>query len=199
MAISLPDLPYSKTALAPHISEQTIDFHYGKHTAAYIDKMNAAIKGTDLDGAALEDIVRAADEKGDQGLFNNAAQSWNHIFYWNCMAPNAGGKPQGDLAKAIDDVFGDFDGFKKAFSDAGATQFGSGWAWLVAKGGKLEVRKTPNAETPFTEKGVTPLLTMDVWEHAYYLDYQNKRPDYIASFLDNLVNWDFVAENLAKA
>lgn len=199
MAISLPDLPYSKTALAPHISEQTIDFHYGKHTAAYIDKMNAAIKGTDLDGAALEDIVRAADEKGDQGLFNNAAQSWNHIFYWNCMAPNAGGKPNGDLAKAIDDAFGDFDGFKKAFSDAGATQFGSGWAWLVAKGGKLEVRKTPNAETPLTEKGVTPLLTMDVWEHAYYLDYQNKRPDYIASFLDNLVNWDFVAENFAKA
>lgn len=199
MAISLPDLPYSKTALAPHISEQTIDFHYGKHTAAYIDKMNAAIKGTDLDGAALEDIVRAADEKGDQGLFNNAAQSWNHIFYWNCMAPNAGGKPNGDLAKAIDDAFGDFDSFKKAFSDAGATQFGSGWAWLVAKGGKLEVRKTPNAETPLTEKGVTPLLTMDVWEHAYYLDYQNKRPDYIASFLDNLVNWDFVAENFAKA
>ena len=199
MAISLPDLPYSNGALAPHISEQTVDFHYGKHTAAYIDKMNAAIEGTDLDNASLEEIVLAANEKGDQGLFNNAAQSWNHIFYWNCMAPNAGGKPEGDLAKAIDEAFGDFDGFKKAFSDAGATQFGSGWAWLVSNGGKLEVRKTPNAETPLTENGVTPLLTMDVWEHAYYLDYQNKRPDYIASFLDNLVNWDFVAANFAKA
>ncbi|WP_411816124.1 superoxide dismutase [Hyphococcus sp. DH-69] len=199
MAISLPDLPYSNGALAPHISEQTVDFHYGKHTAAYIDKMNAAIEGTDLDNASLEEIVLAAKEKGDQGLFNNAAQSWNHIFYWNCMAPNAGGKPEGDLAKAIDEAFGDFDGFKKAFSDAGATQFGSGWAWLVSNGGKLEVRKTPNAETPLTENGVTPLLTMDVWEHAYYLDYQNKRPDYIASFLDNLVNWDFVAANFAKA
>ncbi len=199
MSIELPDLPYSKSALAPHISENTLEFHHDKHHAAYVDKTNAAIKGTPLDDAPLEDIVRAAAEKGDQGLFNNAAQTWNHTFYWNSMTPKGGGKPTGDLAKAIDDAFGDYEGFKKAFADAGATQFGSGWAWLVAKGGKLEVRKTLNAETPLTEAGVTPLLTMDVWEHAYYLDFQNKRPAYIETFLDKLVNWDFAAENFAKA
>ena len=199
MSIELPDLPYSKSALAPHISENTLEFHHDKHHAAYVDKTNAAIKGTPLDDTPLEDIVRAAAEKGDQGLFNNAAQTWNHTFYWNSMTPKGGGKPTGDLAKAIDDAFGDYEGFKKAFADAGATQFGSGWAWLVAKGGKLEVRKTLNAETPLTEAGVTPLLTMDVWEHAYYLDFQNKRPAYIETFLDKLVNWDFAAENFAKA
>ncbi len=198
MAIELPDLPYSKNALEPHISKETLEFHHDKHHAAYVDKTNAAIKGSPLDGASLEEIVRAAAEKGDQGLFNNAAQSWNHTFYWNSMSPNGGGQPTGDLAAAINAAFGDYDGFKKAFADAGATQFGSGWAWLVAKDGKLEVRKTLNAETPLTEAGVTPLLTMDVWEHAYYLDYQNKRPDYIATFLAKLVNWDFAAANLGK-
>lgn len=199
MAIELPDLPYSKSALAPHVSKETLEFHHGKHHAAYVDKTNAAIKGTPLDDASLEEIVRAAADKGDQGLFNNAAQSWNHTFYWNSMAPDGGGQPKGDIAAAIKDAFGDYDGFKKAFADAGATQFGSGWAWLVVKNGKLEVRKTANAETPLTDAGATPLLTMDVWEHAYYLDYQNKRPDYISTFLDKLVNWDFVNANLSKA
>ncbi|WP_375203725.1 superoxide dismutase [Hyphococcus sp.] len=199
MAIELPDLPYEKSALAPHISKETLEFHHDKHHAAYVDKTNAAIKGTPLDDASIEEIVKAAAEKGDQGLFNNAAQTWNHTFYWNSMSPNGGGAPSGQLAELIDAAFGDYEGFKKAFADAGATQFGSGWAWLVAKDGKLEVRKTLNAETPLTEAGVTPLLTMDVWEHAYYLDYQNKRPDYISTFLDKLVNWDFASDNLRNA
>lgn len=199
MAIELPDLPYSKSALAPHVSKETLEFHHGKHHAAYVDKTNAAIKGTQLDDATLEEIVRAAAEKGDQGLFNNAAQSWNHAFYWNSMAPGGGGHPTGDIGAAIKDAFGGYDGFKQAFADAGATQFGSGWAWLVLNNGKLEVRKTANAETPLTVAGATPLLTMDVWEHAYYLDYQNKRPDYISTFLDKLVNWDFANANLNKA
>ncbi|MHA7871895.1 MAG: superoxide dismutase [Hyphococcus sp.] len=198
MAITLPNLPYGKADLAPHISEQTLDFHYGKHHQAYVDKANAAIKGTNLEDASLEEIVRHA--AGDnQGLFNNAAQVWNHTFYWHSMKPKGGGAPTGDIAKAIDDSFGGYDSFKEAFADAGATQFGSGWAWLVAKNGKLEVRKTLNAETPLTDESCTPLLTMDVWEHAYYLDYQNKRPAYIDSFLDNLVNWDFANENLKNA
>ncbi len=198
MTISLPDLPYGKSDLAPHISEQTLEFHYGKHHQAYVDKTNAAIKGTDLENSSLEEIVRhaAAD---DQGLFNNAAQVWNHTFYWNSMSPKGGGAPGGDIAKAIDEAFGDYEGFKKAFADAGATQFGSGWAWLAAKDGKLEVRKTLNAETPLTDPSCTPILTMDVWEHAYYLDFQNKRPAYIDAFLDHLVNWEFANENLAKA
>ena len=199
MAIELPDLPYSKDALSPHISKETLEFHHDKHHAAYVDKTNAAIKGTPLDDASIEEIVKAAKEKGDQGLFNNAAQTWNHTFYWNSMTPNGGGAPTGDIAAAINDAFGDYEGFKKAFADAGATQFGSGWAWLVLKNGKLEVSKTLNAETPLTEAGVTPILTMDVWEHAYYLDYQNKRPAYIDTFLDKLVNWDFANQNLAKA
>jgi Fe-Mn family superoxide dismutase len=197
MAITLPALPYARTALAPMISENTLDFHYGKHHQAYVDNTNKAIDGKPLNDASLEEIIHEAHDK-DQGLFNNSAQVWNHTFYWNSMGPNGGGAPTGAVEKAINDAFGGYDGFKEAFSNAGATQFGSGWAWLVAKGGKLEVRKTPNAETPLTEKGVTPLLTMDVWEHAYYLDYQNKRPAYISTFLDKLVNWDFANANLAK-
>lgn len=198
MAITLPDLPYARDALAPHISEETLNFHYGKHHQAYVDKANAAIDGTPLNDASLEDVVREVHGK-DQGLFNNAAQVWNHTFYWNSMSPNGGGAPTGEVAKAIDDSFGGYDGFKTAFADAGATQFGSGWAWLVAKDGKLEVRKTLNADTPLTDQSCTPLLTMDVWEHAYYLDFQNKRPDYISTFLDKLVNWDFANANLANA
>lgn len=198
MAISLPDLPYGKADLAPHISEQTLEFHYGKHHQAYVDKTNKAIDGTKLEDASLEEIVRHAAGH-DQGLFNNAAQVWNHTFYWNSMKPQGGGAPTGAIADAIKETFGGYDSFKEAFSDAGATQFGSGWAWLIAKDGKLEVRKTLNAETPLTDEACTPLLTMDVWEHAYYLDYQNKRPAYIDAFLDNLVNWDFANENLAKA
>lgn len=199
MAITLPELPYKKNALAPHISKKTVEFHYGKHTSGYIDKTNAAIKGTALDDASLEEIVRAAAQNGDQGLFNNAAQSWNHIFYWNSMRPRGGGRPKGDIAAAIKESFGGYDDFKEAFAAKGGGQFGSGWAWLIAKNGGLEVINTPNAETPLTDAGATPLLTMDVWEHAYYLDYQNRRPDYMAAFLNKLVNWEFANENLAGA
>ena len=198
MAITLPELPYKTSALAPHISKKTVEFHYGKHTRGYVDKMNAAIKGTDLDDAELEEIVRAAAANGDQGLFNNAAQSWNHIFYWDSMKPRGGGKPKGDLSAAINDAFGDFASFQKAFSQAGAGLFGSGWVWLVHSGGKLEIVKTTNANTPLTQDGVTPLLTMDVWEHAYYLDQQNNRGAYIDAFVNKLGNWDFASENLAN-
>ncbi len=194
MTISLPDLPYARTALAPHISEETFNFHYGKHHKAYVDKTNELIAGTKLEKASLEDII-AESEGQNQALFNNSAQVWNHTFYWNSMSPKGGGKPKGDVASMIDKSFGGYEAFAKAFSDAGATQFGSGWAWLVKAGDKLEVRKTPNAETPLT-KGVTPLLTMDVWEHAYYLDYQNARPKYMTTFLDHLINWDFANANL---
>ncbi|MEE2527149.1 superoxide dismutase [Hyphobacterium sp. HN65] len=199
MAHTLPDLPYAQDALAPHISAETLGFHHGKHHAAYVTKMNDAIAGKDEEALSLEDLVRKAAKDGNQGLFNNAAQTWNHTFYWNSMKPNGGGAPSGDLADRIDRDFGSFEGFKKAFADAGATQFGSGWAWLVVKDGKLDVCKTLNAETPLTQDGVVPLLTMDVWEHAYYLDFQNRRPDYITTFLDKLVNWDFAADNLAAS
>ncbi|WP_425407775.1 superoxide dismutase [Hyphococcus sp.] len=199
MAITLPELPYDKGALAPHISKETLQFHYDKHHSGYVDKTNAAVKGTDLDDASVEDIISAAKEKSDQGLFNNAAQVWNHTFYWDSMSPDGGGEPTGDIAAAIKDSFGGYDNFKDAFAAKGAGQFGSGWAWLVVKDGKLDVTNTPNAETPLTDSGVTPLITMDVWEHAYYLDYQNKRPDYISAFIDNLVNWDFANKNLKSA
>lgn len=200
MAITLPPLPYARTALAPHISEQTFDFHYGKHHQAYVDNLNKLIDGGAYAKATLEEIVKdSAGDKEKQGVFNNAAQVWNHTFYWKSMKPKGGGKPSGAVAEAINKAFGDYESFKTSFANVGATQFGSGWAWLIAKDGKLEVRKTPNAETPLTEKGATPLLTMDVWEHAYYLDYQNKRPVYISTFLDSLINWDFANENLARA
>lgn len=199
MAISLPELPYSQDALAPHISAQTLSFHHGKHHAAYVTNLNKLIEGTDLAGKSLEEIVRATAGKADKaGVFNNAAQVWNHTFYWHSMKPHGGGKPTGAIAAKIDADFGSYDKFVELFAQAGATQFGSGWAWLCVKNGKLEIMKTPNAETPLTT-GATPLLTMDVWEHAYYLDFQNRRPDYIKTFLGNLVNWDFANQNLAKA
>ncbi|MEA1941499.1 MAG: superoxide dismutase [Pseudomonadota bacterium] len=200
MAFTLPDLPYAKDALAPHISSETLDFHHGKHHATYVKNLNGLVEGTDMAPKSLEDIIQETAGKPEkQGVFNNAAQIWNHTFYWQSMRPNGGGTPTGKLAEMIDRDFGSFDEFKDAFAKAGATQFGSGWAWLVLNGDKLEVRKTLNAETPLTESGVTPLLTMDVWEHAYYLDFQNRRPDYISTFLDHLVNWEFAAENLAAA
>jgi len=199
MAHTLPELPYASNALEPHISAETLGFHHGKHHAAYVSKMNAAIEGTDKADLSLEELVHKAATDGDQGLFNNAAQTWNHTFYWNSMSPNGGGAPTDDLADRIDRDFGSLEGFAKAFADAGATQFGAGWAWLVVKDGKLEVRKTLNAETPLTEEGAAPLLTMDIWEHAYYLDYQNRRPDYIETFLSKLVNWEFAATNLAAS
>ncbi len=196
MAITLPDLPYAKDALEPHISANTLDFHYGKHHNAYVTNLNKLIDGTDLAGLSLDDIVKkVAGDASKAGVFNNAAQVWNHTFYWNSMKPGGGGAPTGKVADMINASFGGYDKFVEAFKTAGATQFGSGWAWLVQDGDKLTVEKTPNAETPFAN-GKNCLITMDVWEHAYYLDYQNKRPDYIATFLDKLVNWDFANANI---
>ena len=197
MACELPPLPYAKDALAPHISANTLDFHYGKHHNAYVTNLNNLM--ADGDSRSLEEIMKdTAGDSSKAGVFNNAAQVWNHTFYWHSMKPGGGGKPSGAIAAKIDEDFGSYDKFVEEFKTAGATQFGSGWAWLVLDGGKLKVTKTPNAECPLTG-GATPLLTMDVWEHAYYLDYQNARPKYIETFLDSLVNWDFANENLAKA
>ena len=196
MAITLPDLPFASDALEPHISANTLSYHHGKHHAAYVANLGKLIAGTDLEDKSLEEIILAvAGDASKAGIFNNAAQVWNHTFYWNSMTPNGGGKPSGKIGDAIDRDFGSYDNFVKEFTTAGGTQFGSGWAWLVSNNGKLEVRKTPNAETPFTD-GVTPLITMDVWEHAYYLDFQNSRPGYMNAFLEHLVNWDFAEANL---
>lgn len=200
MAFTLPDLPYARNALPPHISEETLNFHYGKHHQAYVTNLNSLVEGTDLAGKSLEEVIKiSAADKSKAGIFNNSAQVWNHTFYWHSMKPNGGGKPHGKVAELIERDLGGYDNFVKEFKQAGATQFGSGWAWLSYKGGKLVISKTPNAETPLTEEGTTPLMTMDVWEHAYYLDYQNRRPDYIDTFLNSLVNWDFVNQNLADA
>lgn len=192
MAIALPELPFKKDALAPHISERTVEFHYGKHHSAYVEKTNVLIKGTDLEGQDLENIIaNTAQNVSKIGIFNNAAQVWNHTFYWNCMKPGGGGLPSGDIGKKLISDFGSYETFVEQFKVAATTQFGSGWAWLVMKEGKLKIVKTPNADTPLIH-GTKPLLTIDVWEHAYYLDYQNRRPDYIAAFLEHLINWDFV-------
>jgi len=198
MAFQLPELPYARTALAPHISEETLNFHYGKHHQAYLDNLNKLTAGGELETASLEDVIRRSHGQSP-GIFNNAAQVWNHTFYWRSMKPGGGGAPTGAVGEAIVRDFGSYDAFRAAFAEAGATQFGSGWAWLVSKGGKLEIRKTGNAETPLTDSGCTPILTMDVWEHAYYLDFQNARVKYIDTFLNHLVNWDFANENLARA
>jgi superoxide dismutase, Fe-Mn family len=196
MAIQLPDLPYAKEGLAPHISSNTLEFHHGKHHRAYVDNTNKLIAGTDLANESLETIVKkTVGDAAKSGLFNNAAQVWNHSFYWQCMKPNGGGKPTGKVADKINEVWGSFDKFAEELKNAGVTQFGSGWAWLVLDGGKLKVTKTANADTPIAH-GVKPLLTVDVWEHAYYLDYQNRRPDYLATFIEKLINWDFVKANL---
>jgi Fe-Mn family superoxide dismutase len=199
MAHQLPALPYSLDALEPHISRSTLEFHHGKHHAAYVTNLNNLVAGTDLEDKSLEDTILAvAGDASKAGVFNNAAQVWNHSFYWQCMTPIGGGAPSGNLAAKIDAVFGGFDAFKEQFKTAGATQFGSGWAWLVLDNDTLKITKTGNADLPLAH-GQKALLTMDVWEHAYYLDYQNRRPDYITTFLDKLVNWEFVAANLAAA
>ena len=195
MAFELPALPYATDALEPHMSANTFSFHHAKHHNAYVVNLNKMIEGTDFEGKSLEDIIKTSDG----GVFNNAAQVWNHTFFWHSMKPQGGGEPTGAIADKINEDFGSYAAFKEAFAAAGATQFGSGWAWLVLANGKLEVRKTANAETPLTDDGVTPLLTMDVWEHAYYLDFQNARPAYIETFLNELVNWDFVNQNLSDA
>jgi len=193
MSIQLSDLPYARDALAPHISEETIDYHYGKHHQAYVNNLNAAIEGTDLANASLEDIIRSSEG----GQFNNAAQVWNHTFYWNSLSPNGGGAPNGDLASAIDGAFGSFDEFKTKFTASAGGNFGSGWTWLVKNAdGDLEILNTGNAGTPVTDSSVTPLLTVDVWEHAYYVDYRNARPEYLKNFWE-IVNWEFAANNYA--
>ena len=194
MSIELPDLPYAADALEPHVSAETLGFHHGKHHKAYVDKLNAAIGGTKYEGQALEAIISASHEAADMGVFNNAAQIWNHTFLWNSMSPDGGGEPQGALAEAINASFGDLAGFREKFKASAMGQFGSGWTWLVSKGGALEIVSTGNAETPLTE-GINALVTLDVWEHAYYLDYQNRRDAYIDAFLGELINWEFAAKN----
>ncbi len=191
MAIELPALPYDRTALEPHISGETIDFHYGKHHKAYVDNLNKQIEGTEFADKSLEEIIKTSQG----GMFNNAAQVWNHTFYWNCLSPNGGGKPEGKLADAINEAFGDFDKFKEEFTKTAVGTFGSGWAWLVQRpDGSVALVSTSNAATPLTGED-TALLTCDVWEHAYYIDYRNARPKYLEHFW-NLVNWDFVAKNM---
>jgi Fe-Mn family superoxide dismutase len=196
---TLPPLPYPENALAPVISANTLSFHYGKHHKAYLDNLNKLVAGTEYESASLEKIITDTAGKSDKTpIFNNAAQTWNHTFYWNGLKPNGGGKPTGRIAQMIESDLGGFEQFKKDFAQAGVTQFGSGWAWLVAEGGKLKLVKTGNADNPLT-KGQVPLLTLDVWEHAYYLDYQNRRPEHLAAAIDQLLNWDFANDNLARA
>lgn len=195
--IVLPALPYDKDALDPHVSARTLDFHHGKHHAAYVNKTNELIKGTKYEAMSLVDIIKAAaGQQSETVLFNNAAQVWNHTFFWSCMRAKGGGAPTGRVAELIQASFGDVAKFKEEFKAAAISQFGSGWAWLVFDGSKLSITKTANAATPLTQPGHTALFTVDVWEHAYYLDYQNRRPDFVGAVLDHVMNWDFVAENL---
>ncbi|SEP57685.1 superoxide dismutase, Fe-Mn family [Ectothiorhodospira magna] len=192
MTHQLPELPYAKNALEPHVSAETLEFHHDKHHATYVTNLNKLISGTEFENLSLEEIIQKAPAGG---IFNNAAQVWNHTFYFNGLSPQGGGEPTGALAEAINAAFGSFAQFKEKFAAAGAGNFGSGWTWLVKNAdGSLEIVNTSNAATPITEAGKTPLLTMDVWEHAYYIDYRNARPKYIEGFF-NVVNWDFVAKN----
>ncbi len=200
MAYELPSLPYDYKALEPHIDARTMEIHHTKHHQGYVTKVNAALEGTAFDGKPIEDVLRSigdVPEDKRSAVQNNGGGHANHTLFWTVMAPNAGGKPSGDLAAAIDSDLGGFDAFKEAFSNAAATRFGSGWAWLSVDGGKLVVESTPNQDSPLMA-GRTPILGLDVWEHAYYLNYQNKRPDYVAAFF-NVINWDAVASNFAAA
>ncbi|MFS8812679.1 superoxide dismutase [Synechococcus sp. R55.7] len=199
MAFELPALPYPADALKPYMSAETFSYHHGKHHAAYVANLNKLIEGTDLANKSLEEIIKATfGDPNKAGIFNNAAQVWNHTFFWESMKPGGGGAPTGPIADKINADFGGYDKFAEAFKTAAATQFGSGWAWLVLDNGTLKVTKTPNAENPLVY-GQTPLLTLDVWEHAYYLDYQNRRPDFINAYLEHLVNWDAANARLAAA
>ncbi len=192
MAFELPALPYAMNALEPYISERTMEFHYGKHHKAYVDNLNKLIAGTHFEQMSLEEIIRKTAGKTEYaGIFNNAAQAWNHAFFWTCMQPGGGGEPTGEMKKKIERSFGGYDKFREEFATAATTQFGSGWAWLAEdeESGKLKVIKTANADTPIAH-GLKPLLTVDVWEHAYYLDYQNRRPDFVNAFLDHLAKWN---------
>lgn len=192
MAFELPALPYAMNALEPYISERTMEFHYGKHHKAYVDNLNKLIAGTHFEQMSLEEIIRKTAGKTEYaGIFNNAAQAWNHAFFWTCMQPGGGGEPAGEMKKKIERSFGGYDKFREEFAAAATTQFGSGWAWLAEdeESGKLKVVKTANADMPIAH-GLKPLLTVDVWEHAYYLDYQNRRPDFVNAFLDHLAKWN---------
>lgn len=194
MKHELPQLPYAEDALEPHISRETIQYHYGKHHKTYVDKLNGLIPDTEFENKSLEEIIKTSSG----GVFNNAAQVWNHTFYWHCLSPSGGGEPEGELLAAINDSFGSVEKFKEAMSTSAVNNFGSGWTWLVKKAdGTLAIENTSNAATPLTENGMSPLLTVDVWEHAYYIDYRNVRPDYLAAFW-SLVNWEFVATNFKK-
>ncbi|WP_138498311.1 superoxide dismutase [Nostoc sp. PA-18-2419] len=200
MAFVQPPLPFEINALEPYgMKAETFEYHYGKHHKAYVDNLNKLTEGTELAEKPLEEVIKISfKDSSKTGIFNNAAQVWNHTFFWNSLKPAGGGTPSGDLASKIEKDFGSFDKFKEEFSNAATTQFGSGWSWLIDDGGTLKVIKTPNAENPLAY-GQKALLTLDVWEHAYYIDYRNARPAFIKNFLDKLVNWDFVAENLVKA
>jgi Fe-Mn family superoxide dismutase len=193
MAFTLPPLPYDKNALAPHMSAETFDYHHGKHHKAYVDNLNKMVEGKPEEKKSLEEIIKSSEGP----MFNNSAQIWNHTFFWSCMKPGGGGLPTGDLAQAINRDFGSYEKFAEAFTTAATTQFGSGWAWLVQEGGKLSVTKTANADLPM-KHGQKALLTLDVWEHAYYIDHRNARPKFIETFLKNLANWEFATENLKK-
>jgi Fe-Mn family superoxide dismutase len=196
MAFELPNLPWSSDALEPHVSAKTLSFHHGKHHNAYVTNLNKLVDGTDLANKTLEEIMKATvNDAAKKGVFNNAAQTWNHTFFWNSMTPKGGGEPTGNLKDKIVESFGSVDKFKEEFSTKAATLFGSGWTWLVESNGKLEIVQTTGAGNPLTDCK-KPLLTLDVWEHAYYLDYQNVRPNFIKAFLENLINWEFAAKNL---
>jgi Fe-Mn family superoxide dismutase len=193
MAFELPALPYAQDALEPHISAETLGFHYGKHHATYVAKLNGLVEGTDMADKSLEEVVKSSSG----GIFNNAAQIWNHTFYWHSLSPNGGGEPTGALGDAITAKWGSFDDFKAAFNDKAVNNFGSSWTWLVKNAdGSLEIVNTSNAGTPITDEGVTPLMTVDLWEHAYYIDYRNVRPNYLGGFW-SLVNWEFASANFA--
>ena len=196
MSFELPSLPYANDALAPYMSAETLDFHHGKHHQTYVTNLNNLLKDNELQGASLEDIViKSSKDTSMAGIFNNAGQHWNHILLWQCMKPNGGGSIPSELEARLNSDFGSVDQFKEAFIQAGTTQFGSGWAWLAIDNGKLVVTKSANASNPLVD-GMKPILGCDVWEHSYYIDYRNKRPDYLKAFLDSLVNWEFVASQL---
>ncbi len=196
MTFELPSLPYANDALAPYMSSETLDFHHGKHHQTYVTNLNNLVKDTDMKDSSLEEIVvKSSKDSSMAGIFNNAGQHWNHILFWQCMKPNGGGSMPSELESRITSDLGGIDQFKEAFIQAGTTQFGSGWAWLAIDNGKLVVAKSPNASNPLVD-GMKPILGCDVWEHSYYIDYRNKRPDYLKAFLDSLVNWEFVASQL---
>jgi Fe-Mn family superoxide dismutase len=195
MAFTLPDLPFAKDSLTPHMSSETLDFHHGKHHRAYVDKVNKLVGGTDLDGASLVEVICAAHGQHNRPLFNNAAQIWNHSFFWQCLAPEGSSRPSGKLREMINDDFGGEQALLDKLAEESVNHFGSGWGWLLLNNGKLEVTSLHDADTPVAH-GMTPLLTIDVWEHAYYIDYRNERPRFVENVLENIINWDFVSSNL---